>query len=332
MQGNDSMGKHIDPHVHCRDWKWSYKATIKSVMDAALSQGVDAVVDMPNTDPPITSRELAEKRLETARAEGVHDGYYIYMGVTKDQEQLRKAVDVVDSNPKVVGLKMFAGRSVGSLGVVDEQSQRDVYSALAESGYKGVLMLHCEKESMFKPEDWDPRKPYTWNMARPPAAEAESVRDQLRLASECGVRAHIHICHISVPESVNIVDEARKHMDISCGVTPHHLTLSTKDMQDEAGVVYKVNPPLRDPGQMEEMLGLLKKGKIDFIETDHAPHTREEKEYSPSKKPGDYLSGIPSLNGYSEFLDRLKTLDFSENEIEKITYLNVKRVFPKITQ
>ncbi len=330
IAGADNI--HIDPHVHCRDWDQSYKATIKSVTQTARSQGVVAIVDMPNTQPPITTRALVERRLETARSEGCIDGYYLYIGATADANQIKEAVDVINNNPKVLGMKLYAGKSVGNLEVSSEEGQRTIYKTLAEVGYTGVVMLHCEKESLFKMDLWDPRKPYTWNLARPPEAEVESIKDQIKFAKEYGVKAHLHICHISVPESVSIVDQARSQLSISCGVTPHHITLSTDNMQDESAVVYKVNPPIRDLDSMKKMRQLLKDGKIDFVETDHAPHTKEEKTFSRDKAAGSYMSGITSLDNYSSTIDGLRKDGLSDLQIRSITYSNIKRIFPKITE
>ncbi len=324
--------KHIDPHVHCRDWDQSYKATIKSVTEIARRQGVVAIVDMPNTQPAITTRELVEKRLSTAEKEGCLKGYYLYVGATKDPKQLAEAANIVDSNPKVLGMKLYAGKSVGDLEVTEENDQRTIYKTLAEIGYKGVVMVHCEKESLFKLDLWDPNKPYTWGIARPPQAEIESVKDQIAFAKEYGVKAHLHVCHISVPESVELVDKAKSELSISCGVTPHHIILSSNDLRAPETVIYKVNPPIRDFELVKKMRQLLAKGKIDFIETDHAPHSREEKEYEQHKPKGSYMSGIASLNNYSEFLNWLVMNGYGDDLVERVTYTNIKKIFPKILE
>lgn len=327
-----SEEKHIDPHVHCRDWDQSYKATIKSVTQTARRQGVIAIVDMPNTLPPITSRELVEKRLETADKEGCLKGYYLYVGATKDPKQITDAANVVDSNPKVLGMKLYAGKSVGDLQVAEENDQRTVYKTLAEIGYKGVVMLHCEKESLFKLELWNPIKPYTWGLARPPEAEIESVKDQIKFAKEYGVKAHLHVCHISLPESVELVNNAKSELNISCGVTPHHIMLSANDLRAPETVIYKVNPPIRDLEAVKKMKKLLAAGKIDIIETDHAPHSAQEKEYEEHKAKDSYMSGIPSLSSYSEFLSNLVMNGYSDDMIDRLTYSNIKKIFPKIVE
>lgn len=318
--------------MHCRDWEQSYKATIKSVMETAKRNGVVAIVDMPNTQPALTTRELVEKRLETALSEGVTSGYYLYVGATADPKQLREAVEIIDENPKVLGMKLYAGKSTGDLGISDEKSQSMIYKTLAEVGYNGVIMLHCEKEDMFNMALWDPSRPYTWNMARPPQAEVESIKDQIRLLQEHAVKAHLHICHISAPESVEIVDDARSSMRISCGATPHHLMLSTNDMQSEDGVAYKVNPPLRDFNSMRMLREMLKAGRIDLIESDHAPHSNGEKAFAVGKSAGSYMSGIPSLNIYSKLIEGLLFDGFTAAQIKELTYSNAKKMFPKIKE
>ncbi|MBI1971877.1 MAG: dihydroorotase [Candidatus Aenigmarchaeota archaeon] len=310
----------IDPHVHCRDWKQSYKATILDVVSLAKTNGVDIVFDMPNTDPPIISAELVEKRLATADEEGCSDNYRMYMGVTKDPKQIMEAVDVIRNNKRVIGMKMYAGRSVGDISVVNEEDQAVVYKTLAAAGYKGVLAVHCEKESLFRMDLWNPARPETWNHARPNAAEAESVKDQIRLAKQAGFEGTVYVCHTSTPEAVEIINGARKEMKIVCGVTPHHLLYCEDDVSKQ-GLMLKVNPPIRDVKTRDGLMKALKEGKIDWIETDHAPHAMQEKLNPP------YMSGIRSLELYQELLDTLRQEGFDEGQINDITFNNIARAF-----
>ncbi|MCS7145799.1 MAG: dihydroorotase family protein [Nitrososphaerota archaeon] len=316
----------IDPHVHCRDWRESYKATIKVVVELARSQGVVAVLDMPNTEPPVTGPELAEMRLKTAESEGIERGYYTYVAATPSGEQLEAAVEAVRRVRKVAGLKMYTAPMKG-LEARDIESQRRVYRRLAELGYRGVLAVHCEKASLFREDLWDPSRPWTWNLARPPEAEEESVRDQISLAIETGYSGTLYIVHVSNPASVEHVRKARENgVRVVCGVTPHHLMLSLDDMERPGGVALKVNPPLREKGLAEKLLECVRAGEIDFLETDHAPHAAWEKHGPP------YLSGIRSLENYSRCLDWLLEKSVSERILRDITYNNVKQVFPMIEE
>lgn len=318
----------IDPHVHCRDWSQSYKETIEHALSVAERIGLSGIFDMPNTSPPINSRELVEKRLRDAEKVGSKVFYGLYVGLTSNPEQIKEAVRAwralfPKSRDKVgvIGLKMFAGHSVGNLGIIKEEEQKLVYQTLAEENFDGVLAVHCEKESLLKKDLWNPLKPRTHSYARPPEAEVESVRDQINFASEFNFKGNLHILHVSVPESVLLVDEARGRIKISCGLTPHHCLLNYDLIpESEEGILCKVNPPLRSQEDAEQMLAFLKQGKIDWIETDHAPHVLKD-------KLQEFMSGFPGLPFYPHFLSYLKKDGFTEEQIKNLTHENICKIF-----
>ena len=324
--------RRIDVHVHSRDLTESAKSTILQSMQLARSQGIVAICAMPNTKPAITTAALVDMYLRTAHDEGCLDGFYLYIGATSNPAQLREAVEVVRSNPKVVGIKLYAGKSVGDLAVIKEDEQRFVFRYLTELRYEGILAAHCEKESLARPELWVPENPATWNLARPPEMEFESTKDLIKYAMSEGFPGHLHICHVTIPQTVMLVDEARARIRISCGATPHHLRLSTDDMQTTEGMKYKVNPPIRSKEMMIALRECLRHDKIDWIETDHAPHTIEEKTYRQGKPKDSYMSGIRSLEGYDAFLHGLQNDGFKAEQIEEWTYSNIKKVFTKIIE
>lgn len=315
----------IDPHVHCRDWGQSYKETIEHALLVAEKISLSGIFDMPNTSPPINSRELIERRLADASKIKSPVFYGVYAGLTSDTNQIKEVVKAWrELFPKVVGLKMFAGHSVGNLGIVMEGEQKLVYRTLAEEGYVGVLAVHCEKESLLKPNLWNPSNPKSHSFARPPESEIESVKDQINFAQANKFKGVLHIAHVSVPQSVDLIEEARqqKMIRISCGLTPHHCLLNY-DLISESkeGILYKVNPPLRGKDSSKRMLALLKEGKIDWIETDHAPHTLKDKLEEP------FMSGFPGLPFYPHFLKFLRENGFSDEQIENLTHRNICKIF-----
>jgi dihydroorotase len=328
----EHLVRRIDVHTHPRDLEESAKSTISQATRLARSQGVVAICAMPNTRPAITTAALVDMYLRTAQNEGCLDGFYLYIGATSNQKQLREAVEVVRNNPRVVGIKLYAGKSVGDLAVINEDEQRAVFRYLTELKYTGILAAHCEKESLARPELWIPENPATWNLARPPEMEVESAKDLIKFALSEGFVGHLHICHASNPQTVVLVNEAKKRMRISCAATPHHLSLSTDDMRTVEGMRYKVNPPIRERLMMLKLREYLKQGKIDWIETDHAPHRIEEKTYSPGKPKEAYMSGIPSLEGFAAFLNSLVYDGFGVKQVEELTYTNPKKVFTKIIE
>lgn len=308
----------IDPHVHCRDGKQAYKETIKHACELAKAQKIDIIFDMPNTDPPVIWKEDVEKRTKIAKKGNCSETWRTFVGLTSDPSQVGQAVNLVKTNPFVIGLKLYAGKSVGGLAVIEEEKQNLIYKTLAKLDYRGVLALHCEKEKLIKGEIWNPEKPITHCLARPPEAEIESVKDQIKFAKTNNFKGILHICHISCPESVELVQKARKNLKITCAVSPHHILFTEEKMNEKNGLLYKVNPPLRDSKRVEKLRDLVKKGFVDWIETDHAPHTLDEKLKHP------FLSGIPSLNHYGEVLN---FLNLNNKQIQALTSENIINAF-----
>lgn len=311
----------IDPHVHCRDDRQSYKDTIRHVFELAGEQGVDKVFDMPNTHPPILNESDIERRLSLVPEEHQED-YFLYMGATSDEEQLRKAVECCDDHREVVGIKLYAGESVGNLSVVEKEEQRKVYKTLEEAGFRGVIAVHCEKEEYMRPELWDPSSPITHARARPKQAEVRSVKDQIELVKETGFKGNLHVVHVSCPRSVAAIGNARRNIEVTCGVTPHHLFWDKRMLKRPDGLLYKMNPPLRAEQDVSQLRRYLQEGKIDWIESDHAPHQIGEKLFSP------YSSGFPSLNLYKRLVeDFLPGLGLKKSEIEDLTCSNIEETF-----
>lgn len=310
----------IDPHVHCRDGQQSYKETIEHVFRLCDLNGIDVIFDMPNTSPPILRTGDLENRLKLVPKDDLLR-YRVFIGATPDENQLREAVSLAKDCRQAVGIKMFAGQSVGRMGVTSEKDQLKIYEVLATLDYRGVLAVHCEKESMCK-TNFDPQKPITHCDSRPAQAETSSIEDQVRFIRTAGFRGILHVCHVSVAESVALIRSVRAEIRITCGVTPHHLLWTNTQMNSRDGLLYKVNPPLREISDCIAMRRALKAGDIDWIETDHAPHPVSEKLYPP------YASGYPSICLYGNLVDNVLPLwGFDGNMIKNVTCDNIKKTF-----
>jgi len=312
----------IDPHVHFRDGIQSYKETIAHGLAVATSQGVDKVVDMPNCYPHILRREHVIERLKLV-PESEKGRYYMYIGSSTDPKQLAEAVACVKEFKEVVGIKMFAGKSTGDLQILSDDEQRFVYQTLTDLGYEGLLAAHCELEALMDDSSFDPKNPISHARARPPEAEVASIKNQIAFIKETGFKGHFHMVHVSVPESVDIVTAAKKEgMRITCAATPHHLMWDESKYEGELGLLYKMNPCLRAKELVDGLREHLVAGRIDWIETDHAPHAVGEK-----LKAG-YPSGYPTLYVYKECVEEfLPSLGISEERIKELTYDNIIKVF-----
>jgi dihydroorotase len=310
----------IDPHVHFRDEEQGYKETITHGLLVAKEQGINYVFDMPNTLKPILRGDDVKRRLKLVPEEE-KERYFLYIGATADEEQLREAIMLVKNVREVIGIKMFAGKSTGDLAIIDEEEQKKVYEVLAKNNYKGVIAVHCEKESHTK-DLFDPNDAHTHALSRPNIAEIESIKDQIKFSKQSNFKGTLHICHVSCKESVELVDKARKEITITCGATPHHLLWDDKMLKGSHGLLYKMNPPLRSEEDVKALREYLKQGKIDWIETDHAPHAIGEKMYR------DHPSGYPTLYLYKRFVEEfLPSIGLTEEQIKDLTFNNIAKVF-----
>ena len=336
----------INMHLHCRDEEQAYKETIKHALHFAYRIGSSTISDVGNLDNAVITEERVLRRFELAEQADEPIFYGTYILLTPDSEQVGKAAEThMKYFPKkgdrvgVVGLKMFAGKSVGNTSVVKEDEQRLVYRVLAGKNYRGVLAVHCEKESLMRPDLWDPMNPASHLEARPRECEIESVKDQIKFAREAGFavgkgKGHLHIFHVSVPESVYLVNEAKSGgMSISCGVTPHHCLLDVSYMNLkvyswEDAISRKVNPPLRLPGDAEGVRDCLLSRKINVIEEDHAPHSLDEKTGKAFDAKGNpqYLSGFPTLSFVPHFINFLRRRKMSEDAIIALTHRNIEEI------
>jgi len=311
----------IDPHVHFRDWNQSHKETVAHGLSVAERVGLDAVFEMPNTDPPMTTESRIKQRLLLADNAGVPVFHGVYGGLTTDPEQIRKMVKTwQDLFPRVVGLKLFAGRSTGDLSIVSSKDQENVIQILAAEGFSGVLAVHCEKEVLFQKKYYDPDMPFNHTLYRPPESEVESIKDIISFAENADFKGTLHICHISTEKSFREVEKVKREgsISITCGLTPHHALLYDELMKTKNGNQLKMNPPLRFREIQEKMLELLVQGRIDWIETDHAPHLLIEKRNA---------SGIPGLPFYPHFIQRLKALGVSTQQIKQLTHSSICDTF-----
>ena len=312
----------IDPHVHLRDWNQKDKETIGHGLSLYKRAGFSWVFDMPNTNPPLTSEECILKRLEEGEGIGKAYGirYSVYAGLTSDEDQIEAMVKLQNKLfPRIIGLKLFLSNSTGNMGITTIDDQRRVIRILSECGYKGVLVVHAEKESLNDSSRFDINDFSTHSLARPGGSEIESIRDIITLVDEVGFGGHLHIAHISTKGAVELVKSAKdKGLSISMGATPHHSLYNVADAKERSRYL-KMNPPLRDESDRAYIFSSLLDGVIDDVESDHAPHTLSDKEKG--------ASGIPGLSGMLLLLHVLRKNGASEERLKDLYGRNIARIF-----
>lgn len=268
----------VDTHVHFRSPGHPHKEDWGSGSRAAASGGVTTVLDMPNTNPPtLTEEAFAEKRALAAAASRVDHG--IWVGAAADNfDSIRRLM----GDGLACGIKAFMGASTGPLLVDDATLER----LFVETN--GLLGVHAEDEAMLTAmrEAFlsDPAPDH--NAVRPPSAALAAVKRLIELT-----RAYprpVHVCHVSTAAEVEALDSVRGELPITSEVCPHHLWLST---DDALGNRMKCNPPIRSDSDRRALWAAVKRGRLDTIGSDHAPHTKEEKDRPYWEAP----SGIPGV-------------------------------------
>lgn len=269
----------IDTQVHFREPGNAHKEDLASGSLAAVMGGVTAVFEMPNTDPPTTTRAALEDKL--ARAAGrMHCDYAFYLGAAAENaEQLGE----LERAPGCCGVKIFMGSSTGSLLVDDDTA----LAAVLASGRRRVA-IHAEDEARLEARkdlrrSGDPSSHAEWRDAETALAATRRV---IGLARAAGRR--VHILHVSTAEEMAFLAD---HKDIaSVETTPQHLTLAAPGCYDRLGTSAQMNPPIRDAHHREALWAAVADGRVDVIGSDHAPHTAEEKAQgypaTPSGMPG----------------------------------------------
>jgi len=266
----------VDVHVHFREPGYPEKETWTSGSHSAAAGGVTTVVDQPNTDPPTVTGEAFDAKAELAAPSSVD--YGLNGGVTPDWDP-----DSLFDRPLFALGEVFLADSTGNMGI-----EADLFeSALRRATDEGVTVtVHAEDADRFDGSARDrPGDDYdAWSAYRTPEAELAAVERACEVAEDVGAR--IHIAHTSTPEGVDAASGA----GMTTEATPHHLFLSREDL-DDLGTFGRMNPPLRDESRREALWDRLVDGTVDVVATDHAPHTRLEKDRSVWDAP----SGVPGV-------------------------------------
>jgi dihydroorotase (multifunctional complex type) len=299
----------IDSHVHFREPGGTHKEDFLTGTQAALAGGVTTILDMPNTQPPTVNRERLAEKAALAAEKAVVD-YGFYLGATESNVE-----EAATASDAAVALKLYMGSSTGSLLVTEFAP---LYRHFSTFPLHKPIVVHAEDEQSLK--YFAALHPRDHNHARPALSAQIAVSRALAIAEKTG-RA-LHIAHTTTARELELIREAKqKGVHVTCEVTPLHLFLSEED-QHRLGNFGKVNPPLRSESDRAALWTHF--DTIDTIATDHAPHTRAEKnqpyEQAPSGMPGVQTMLPLLLTAASEGMVTL-------NEIVKRCVVHPARIF-----
>lgn len=243
----------VDPHVHFRDPGFTEKEDFYSGSKAAVAGGVTTVCDMPNTSPETKDREKFNEKKKLGEDKSLLD-FGLHGMLTSNSGNSEELLE----------------RGAVSLKLYPEKCEESNVSKIRGEG--NILTVHPEDPAFLSKigQDGDVDD---FLEARPKKAESSEIYKILSMVSNF----QPHFCHVTNEKSIEIIGDAKRDRTVTCEVTPHHLLLDDNDFRKQ-GSHLKIYPPLRPERDRKKMIQALRAGLIDMVATDHAPHTKEEKE------------------------------------------------------
>ena len=273
----------IDSQVHFREPGLEHKEDLESGSRGAVLGGVTAVFEMPNTKPLTTTEATLADKVRRGRNRMFCD-FAFYVGGTRENIDDIPMLERLEGS---AGIKVFMGSSTGDL-LVDDESSLD------------HIIAHLGRRAAFHSED-EARLIERMNVRRAGDASSHpewrdeeaaiiSTRRLVRLAEKH--KRRVHVLHVSTAAEMEFL---AAHKDwASVEVTPHHLTLVAPDCYERLGTYAQMNPPVRDERHRQAIWAGLASGVVDVLGSDHAPHTREEKDHPyPASHSG--MTGVQTL-------------------------------------
>jgi dihydroorotase len=283
----DARGLHvlpglIDSQVHFREPGNEHKEDLATGTAAAALGGICALFEMPNTKPSTTSAEALDDKLARARSRAWVDHAFYMGGAAENADRLGE----LERLPGCCGVKVFMGSSTGSLLVADDPGLDRIVSAIGRR-----MAVHCEDEPRLKerraliPEHG--ATAHLHPLWRDELTALTATRRLLSLARRH--RKRVHVLHVTTAEEMEFL---RGQKDLgTVEVLPQHLTLSAPGCYDRLGTYAQMNPPIRDARHQAALWAAIADGTVDVLGSDHAPHTRAEKDAGYPNTP----SGMPGV-------------------------------------
>lgn len=275
----------VDVHVHFRDPGFTHKEDIETGAKAAAAGGFTTVILMANTKPTVDNKETLKYILDKCGKSDIK--IYTVANVTKGM----KGTEL--TNFKELISLGAVGVSDDGIPVMDIEILKEAF--LQAKSLNVPISLHEENPELITNNGINAGKvANAFNIGGSPReAEISMIERDIEIAKKTG--ADVNIQHISTKEGVELIRNARKtHNNIHAEATPHHFTL-TEDAVLEHKTLAKMNPPLRLESDRKAIVDGLKDGTIEIIATDHAPHSKEEKEQEITKAPSGIIGLETSL-------------------------------------
>jgi dihydroorotase len=275
----------IDTQVHFREPGLEHKEDLATGTAGAALGGVVAIFEMPNTKPSTTTADAIADKVARARGRAWVD-HAFFIGAADDNVPHLAEWERL---PGCAGIKVFMGSSTGSLLIADDET---LAAVLAQGSRR--IAVHCEDEQrlnerkgMIGGDNIHPRVHPDWR-------DAETALKATRRLVTLAEKAHrrVHVLHVTTADEMAFL---ANHKDLATvETTPQHLTLAAPECYDRLGTYAQMNPPIRDAHHRDALWAAISNGIVDVLGSDHAPHTREEKDKPYPQSPSG-MTGVQTL-------------------------------------
>jgi len=272
----------IDTHVHLREPGNTHKEDFETGTKAAIAGGYTIIIDMPNNPNPITNPEALEEKIKLAEGRVYSDLGFHFGGAESAVPFFQEVKD------KVFGLKVYMNHTTGPLLIEDNDELDLIFSNWPKDK---VLMVHAEQETLTK---------------------------AITLAKKH--KNKLHVCHVARRIELELIMKAKEEgMSITCEVGMHYLYLTEDDVK-RLGHYGMMRPPLASQEDVDFLWSNI--NSIDTIASDHAPHTKEEKEAET------IVNGVPGLEtSLPLLLQAVNDERITMNRVIEMTSTNPRKIF-----
>ena len=303
----------IDTQVHFREPGSTDSEDLNSGSRAAIAGGITSVFEMPNTNPPTSSRSEFSNKLKLAKNR-MYCNYAFYFGATPNNH---KELSDLQDLEGCCGIKLFAGSSTGNLLVEREEDIEKVFQNSSK-----IVSVHSEDEEILNKrkkliKEGDVKTHPVW---RNEESAISSTRKIVKIAERLKKKAHI--LHVTTKEEVDFLSQHKGN--VSFEITPQHLTLTAPECYEKLGTYAQMNPPIREKKHQDMLWKAIKDGIADMIGSDHAPHSLENKKKEYPQTP----SGMPGVQTLVPLmLNHVNNNKLTLNQFIKLVCENPVRIF-----
>lgn len=274
----------IDDQVHFREPGLEHKGSLATESKAAVAGGITSYLEMPNTAPFTATAEILENKLARASLSSTAN-FGFYLGATTNNLEDIKAL----RSGHACGIKIFMGASTGGMLVDDPKHLEAIFS-----GTELLIATHCEDTPTIKINEakalqrWGNYVPVSEHPAiRSREACLKSSTFAVELAKKQNSR--LHVLHLTTADELPLFEPGPRHGKRITGEACVHHLFFDESWYGEKGNFIKCNPAIKSAADRAALLQAIREDRLDIIATDHAPHTKAEKEQPYMQAP----AGLP---------------------------------------